>query len=160
MDVTPLIDDVRRDLARAAELGGEAGRATAERLLLALEPALRLMLMDALTRAAAEIDAALPTAEVSLRLIGREPVFVVEQAARAASPAPADDGEAEGDADAAARLTLRLPQSLKERAEALAARAGQSLNSWLVGAIRSAAAPPDEHGRHGFKGKRMQGWAR
>ncbi|MGV3564966.1 MAG: toxin-antitoxin system HicB family antitoxin, partial [Nocardioides sp.] len=37
-----------------------------------------------------------------------------------------------------ARITLRLPESLKQRAEDAAAGARTSLNTWLVQAVRSA----------------------
>jgi len=160
MDVTPLIDSLRQDLGRAAEVGGEDVKAAAERLLLALDPALRLTLMDALSQAAGEVSAALPGVSVSVRLQGREPVFVVEGAPAAAQPEePFDDAETE----AVARITLRIPETLKARAEALAARRGQSLNTWLVGAARAAAADRPHHpgeSFHGFPGRRMKGWVR
>jgi len=160
MDITPLIEDVRRDLARAADLAGEQGRAAAERLLLALEPSLRLMLIDALTRAAAEITEAADGVEVEVRIMGREPVLVVGHGrgapAEPAAEAFAQDAEGENDA----RLTLRLPLPLKERAETLAGRAGQSLNSWLVAAVKSATAGSHGSSHYGFKGRRLQGWAR
>src|SRR5579863_2250003 len=166
MDITDLVDSLRQDLARAAEAGGPESRAAAERLLLALEPALRLTLMDALSQAAADIGAALPGMTVEVRLKGREPVIVVEGAPAAApqdepfEPAEADEGEA------VARITLRLPEALKTRAEALAARRGQSLNTWLVAAARGAAAEDDDFGRHGYgrrhgsRGRHIKGWAR
>jgi hypothetical protein len=163
MDITKLIDSLRQDLARAAEVGGQDVSSAAERLLLALDPALRLTLMDALSQAAAEIGEALAGVTVDVRLKGREPVFVVEGSptARDEDPAPggvfdADDGEA------VARITLRLPEALKGRAEALAARRGQSLNTWLVAAARAAAdgPQPSGSGRHGMPGRRVQGWAR
>jgi hypothetical protein len=153
VDITSLIDSLRGDLARAADLGGEEARAAAERLLLALEPALRLTLMDALSQAATELGAAIPGVTVSVRLAGREPMFVVEGAP--ARPA----------AEESARITLRLPEALKTRAEALAARRGQSLNTWLVGAAARAAAnddDPDHSGRsrYGRSGRHLKGWAR
>ena len=37
-----------------------------------------------------------------------------------------------------ARITLRLPESVKVRAEEFAARSGHSLNTWLVQVIRTA----------------------
>ncbi|HEX6246256.1 MAG TPA: pilus assembly protein HicB, partial [Nocardioidaceae bacterium] len=55
MDITPYIDSLRRDLAAAAEAGGDEAKAAAERLSMALDPAMRLALMDALSQAAAEI---------------------------------------------------------------------------------------------------------
>ena len=60
MDITPYVDSLRRDLVAAAESGGEETRAAAERLALALDPATRLALMEALSHAAAEITAELP----------------------------------------------------------------------------------------------------
>jgi hypothetical protein len=160
MDINHLVEALRQDLARAAEVGGDDARAAAERLLLALDPALRLTLMDALSQAAAEIGEALPGVAVDVRLKGREPVFVVEGAPRAE---PADEPfEAEGD-EPLARITLRIPEALKARAEALAARRGQSLNTWLVGAARAAASDEPQNtdwSRRGHGGRHIKGWAR
>jgi hypothetical protein len=163
MDITSLIESLRRDLSRAAEVGGEDVRAAAERLVLALDPALRLTLMDALSQAAAEIGEALPGVTVDVRLRGREPVFVVEGApAAGAAGGFENDAPENDDGEAVARITLRLPEALKGRAEALAARRGQSLNSWLVAAARAAAdgLQSSGPGRHGMPGRRVQGWVR
>ena len=163
MDITDLVDSLRQDLTRAADVGGDDTRAAAERLLLALDPALRLTLMDALSRAAAEIGEALPGVSIEVRLKGREPTFAVVGAPPPAA-APAEDVAFESDdGEAVARITLRLPETLKRQAEALAARRGQSLNTWLVGAARAAASDgPDfpGHQRQGLPGRRMKGWAR
>lgn len=163
MDITALIDDLSQDLSRAAEVGGEDVRAAAERLLRALDPALRLTLMDALSQAAGEIRDALPGVAIDVRMVGREPVFVIE-APRPSAPPPDDPIETD-DGEPTARITLRLPEALKARAEALAARRGQSLNTWLVAAARTAAAPSDgpqpaQSSRHHGPGRRVQGWAR
>jgi HicB family len=168
MDLTPLIAALRQDLASAAAVGGLEVEVAAERLLLALDPALRLTLMDALSQAASEIGAALPGAQVSVRLQGREPVFVVEGAPAAAAPEehpaePFDDDEIDAAGEATGRITLRIPESLKARAETLAARKGQSLNSWLVAAARAATADRPHYSgesHHGFPGRRMKGWVR
>lgn len=165
MDITSLIDSLRQDLNRAAEVGGEDVRAAAERLVLALDPALRLTLMEALSQAAAEINEALPGVTVDVRLKGREPVFVVEGAPAARPAGEAfEAGEFESEAgEAVIRITLRLPEALKGRAEVLAAQSGQSLNTWLVAAARAAAADGRHgsgRGRHGMPGRRVQGWAR
>ena len=145
MDITPYADDLRRDLAAAARSGGPEVADAAERLALALDPAMRMVLLEALSHATAEITASLEGGSVEVRLKGREPQFVVTPApAPAPGPAPADAGpgaetedeEADGPA---ARITLRLPEGLKQRAEEAAARRGQSLNTWLVNAVRAAA---------------------
>jgi len=78
MDITPYVESLRQDLAAAAEAGGPEARAAAERLALALDPAVRLALMDALSQAAAEITAELPAGSVDVRLRGREPELVVD----------------------------------------------------------------------------------
>jgi hypothetical protein len=145
MDITPYIDSLRRDLAAAAEAGGDEARAAAERLTLALDPAMRLALMDALSQAAAEITSELPAGSVDVRLRGREPEFVVDvpttmPLAAPAPPIPPGPPEPEDldEEGAVARVTLRIPESLKAKAEEMAARSGHSLNTWLVNTIRMA----------------------
>jgi hypothetical protein len=185
MDITPYVDSLRADLAAAAEAGGPEARAAAERLALALDPAVRLALMDALSQAAAEITSELPAGSVDVRLKGREPQFVVDvptvpmataptPPAAPAPPSP-EDLEVEED-DSVARITLRIPESVKYKAEELAAKSGHSLNSWIVNVVRTAtrerainidvdlssipfldqAAPSGRPG--GGRGKRMTGW--
>ena len=142
MDITPYIESLRRDLVAAAEAAGPETRAAAERLTFALDPSARLALMEAVSQAAAEITAEMPAGGVDVRLNGRELDFVV-QAAPAAAPTPppppappsAEETEEEG---GIARITLRMPESVKAKAEELAARSGHSLNTWLVNIVRAA----------------------
>jgi hypothetical protein len=144
MDITPYVESLRRDLAAAAEAGGPEAKAAAERLALALDPAARLALMDALSQAAAEITSELPAGSVDVRLRGREPEFVVDvptvPMAQATPPGPPPPPEPEDEEDdgQVARITLRIPESLKGKAEEMAARGGHSLNTWLVNTIRNA----------------------
>jgi hypothetical protein len=145
MDITPYVDSLRRDLVAAAEAGDEQTRAAAERLTLALGPATRLALMEAISQAAAEITTEMRAGSVDVRLDGRDLDFVVDSPAAppdqpAAAPAPAAEAAAdEADDDGAvARVTLRLPEGIKAKAEEFAARSGHSLNTWLVGVVRDA----------------------
>jgi len=172
MDITPFVEGLRRDLLAAAEASGPDARAAAERLSYALDPAARLALMEAVSQAAAEITAEMATGGVDVRLHGRELDFVVH--APAAEPAPAAaaaPAEEEGEDGPVARITLRLPESLKARAEELAGRAGHSLNTWLVNAVRAAARdnavnididlsslPLGGDPFGGKRGRRMSGW--
>ena len=48
--------------------------------------------------------------------------------------------EAEEGEDNLARVTLRIPESVKLKAEIKAAEAGQSLNTWLVNIVRAATS--------------------
>src|SRR5690242_18147890 len=86
MDITPYVDSLKRDLMAAAEAAGDEARNTAERLTYALDPAARLALMEAISQAAAEITAELPSGGVDVRLDGRDLDFVVH--APSAPPVP------------------------------------------------------------------------
>ena len=141
MDITPYVESLRRDLLATAEAGGPEIRQAAERLVLALDPAARLALMEAVSQAAAEITAELPSGGVDVRLAGRELDFVVHVAAPAAPPAPPPPpAPDEADEGGLARITLRIPESVKAKAEEKAARAGDSLNTWLVKVVRAASS--------------------
>ncbi|HWF76895.1 MAG TPA: toxin-antitoxin system HicB family antitoxin [Caulobacteraceae bacterium] len=171
MDITPHVEALRQDLTRAAEVGGIEVEVAAERLLAALDPAVRLALMDVLSQAAAEISEQLPGVAIDVRLKGREPEFVVAgappQEPAHETTAPADEPLDTDADDGVTRITLRLPEALKTRAEALAASRGQSLNTWLVAAAKAAAGQdgPRHHNSHrsggyGLGGKRITGWAK
>jgi predicted HicB family RNase H-like nuclease len=138
MDLTPYIESLRRSLTAAAAPAGEDAARTAELLSEALEAGARLALMEALSEAAAEITAGLDqagsSASVDLRVRGKEVdlrVTDVEAADTAPPPAPPVD-------DDVARITLRLPESLKEEVERAASSDGTSVNAWLVRAINTA----------------------
>jgi len=141
MDITPYVERLRHDLAQAAAAGDEQIREAADRLTLALDPSVRLALMEALSQAAAEITTEMRAGSVDVRLAGRDLEFVVEHpapAAPAAAAPPAPGGDDEDDDGAVARITLRLPEGLKTRAEELAAKTGSSLNTWIVNVLRQA----------------------
>jgi hypothetical protein len=141
MDITPYVESLRRDLLAAAEAAGPEAREAAERLAFALDPAARLAMMEAVSQAAAEITAELPSGGVDVRLSGRDLDFVVHDVPTAPSEQQAPTGPVseEGEDDGAvARVTLRIPESVKTRAEELAARSGHSLNTWLVNVVRAA----------------------
>ncbi|CAL9674527.1 hypothetical protein [Streptomyces griseomycini] len=139
MDLTPYLDSLRRELATAARAGGEDAEACAGRLLAALEPATRLTLLRLLSDAAGEISRDLAPGTVEVFLHGTEPRFAVTRPdARDLPPAPPRDA----DPHPVARVSLRLPEPLKTRAEQAAARQGSSLNAWLVRLARTHLERP------------------
>src|SRR3954466_836552 len=77
MDLAPHVEQIRGQLAVAADAGGEDARALAERLTAPLESAIRLPLLAALWAAADEIPRDLAPGSVELRLRAGEPDFVV-----------------------------------------------------------------------------------
>lgn len=159
MDLDHYLDGLRDDLAKATALSDEHTRHVAERLLVALEPALRLRLVEVLTDAAASLSADLGDT-VEVRMEGRDPVwFVQRQVHEAVEPTLVLD---ESDADGTARITLRLPESVKRAAEAAAEDERVSLNSWIVTAVRAHLAVPGPRGRTHPRTRterRITGWA-
>ncbi|GII01529.1 toxin-antitoxin system HicB family antitoxin [Planobispora takensis] len=77
MELTSYIDGLRRELTAAAEVAGPEVREAAERLASALDPAVRLTLMDVLSDAADEVTREIDPGVVEVRIRGREPQFVV-----------------------------------------------------------------------------------
>ena len=139
MDITPYVDSLKRDLMAAAEAAGPEARAASERLTYALDPSARLAMMEAISQAAAEITAELPSGGVDVRLDGRDLAFVVHAPSAPQPPAPTAPPSFEEDEDGGlARITLRIPESVKTKAEEMAAKSGQSLNTWLVNVVRTA----------------------
>ncbi|MEU6381864.1 toxin-antitoxin system HicB family antitoxin [Streptomyces sp. NPDC046909] len=172
MDLTPYVDTLRRELAVAAEAGGEDARELAERLTAPLESATRLTMLNVLSAAMDEITRDLAPGSVDVRLRGLDPDFVVTLPPRddtyeprngyaeplrppAPTPAPADPDEG-----GTARVNLRLPAHLKARAEEAASREGLSVNAWLIRAVSAAvdggtpSGPPEKSqpAGHSFTG--------
>jgi hypothetical protein len=169
MDLAPFVDTLRRDLLATVDTSDPERAALAERLIAGLDAAVRLAMIDVLAAAAEELTADLAPGSVELRLRGREPQFVVTAAAPPEPPAPPPPPPppgVEGDDVATARISLRLPDSLKARIEAAAAARGISVNSWLVGALLDAvdewvgSGRSDALRRTRSTGNRMSGWVR
>lgn len=161
MDLTPFVDELRRELAVAAEAAGEEAVALAERLTAPLESAIRLTLLDALSAAADEITRDLAPGSVEVRLRRREAEFAVSlPATPEPAPAEAPPPPPEADDGAVARINLRLPEQLKQRVEEAANRDLLSINAWLVRAASAAlgsdrARPPQ---RRSVYGEKYTGW--
>jgi hypothetical protein len=156
MELSPHDAALRADLSAAGAVGSDEVARAAGLLGDAIEPALRLVLLDLLAEAAEELSGQLPGATVELRLRGREPELVASvQAPPQTPPHPSGD-------DGTARLTLRLPEALKTRAETAAASEGLSVNSWLVRAVQSALDPKPAFPFVGSPGgtRRLQGYGR
>ena len=169
MDLTPFAENLRRELAVAADAGGQDARELAERLVAPLDSAVRLMLLDALSAAADEITRELAPGSVELRLRSGEPDFVVTAAPVDEPDEPADDAAPpfappEGDDAATARINLRLPEQLKTSVEQAASRERLSVNAWLVRVAAGAVAREDSDRRPPQRGGRIgdaySGWVR
>ncbi len=167
MDLTPFVDRLRRDLLASVDASHPDSAAVAERLVGSLDAAVRLAMMDVLATAADELTAELAPGSVDVRLRGREPQLVVTPPPLLEPPAPPPPPAA-GDPDDAttARISLRLPDSLKLRIESAANQRGISVNSWLIGALLDAVndwargGRSDPPRRNVRTGSSLSGWVR
>jgi predicted HicB family RNase H-like nuclease len=130
MQIDGYIQAVREDLTRVAAVGDEATARAADLLSIAIEASLGRRIQDVLAEAALELNAQLDAAHVEVRIAGRDPELVYVR----------EDGSSSEPVDEAfsARITLRLPESLKQRVETAANRDGASVNTWLVQALQRA----------------------
>ena len=145
------IDAIKRDLAGVvAALGDESVVEQWRRLADALEPSLRLRVIDLLNEAALSLNGQLSSGHIEVRLAGRDPelVFVDEPVSPEEPPAPGDD--------LSARITLRLPEGLKASLEIASSREGVSTNAWIVRALSRALEPRAAR----RSSNRLQGFAR
>ena len=134
MNLTIVLEGLQQDLQNLGELGDERSAQVAQRLGEALGSNLRLKLLDLFSQAAVELSSKLPSGHIEVRLAGQEPELVFVDV----------PGEAAGMAgeELSARISLRLPESLKAAVEKAADREGVSTNAWLVRAIARATRPP------------------
>src|SRR3954451_3712724 len=143
MQIDGYVEALGEDLARMAAVGDESTARAAELLAVALESSLGRRLQEALAEAALELSPQLEHGRVEVRVSGGDPelVYVADEAR---GPEPA--GTEPADAAFSARITLRLPESLKSRLEAPAATGGVSVNTWLVQALGRAVEPRPARG--------------
>lgn len=137
MRTQPVVKALQTAVRTQAAMAGadSAVEDAVAQLLEAIEPALQLAVMQLAEQAAIEVDAQLPDHAVEVVLQDGEPTLRVTEAK--APPADAPVGEPTEEFDA--RITLRLPPSLKEAVEQAAVTQGASVNAWVVDAIDRTA---------------------
>ena len=129
MELDPYVATLRDHLLAAAAVGGDAATAAAQRLVVSLEAAARLALIEALSHAADDLTTQIVPGTVELRLRGGDPQLVVRlpdqrfEAPRlpedltpaGAASAASGEGSANdpgGPEGAVSRISLRLPDHL------------------------------------------------
>ncbi len=147
MNLDEYVESVRHGVHNAAALADDHSREVATKLGAALESATRLSLIQALSDAASEISADLAPGSVELRMSGGEPQFVVTTPLSSRDqptvllPEPETAAQSEpGEEEPQSRITLRLPQSVKDKVDQLADVEGVSTNAWLIRAVMDALA--------------------
>jgi predicted HicB family RNase H-like nuclease len=156
MQIDGHVQALREDLERIAAVGDESTARAAQLLAVALESAVGRRLLEALGEAALELNAQLEDGRVEVRYAGSDPelVYVRDDEAPAAEPAELTEGAY------TARITLRLPESLKSRLEGLASAHGVSVNTWIVQVLSRSGEPRPSSSGGGPGRRRLTGYGR
>ena len=150
MQMAQFLESLEADLDRIAAVGDDAVAQAAGRLNQALRASAGMRLLDALSQAAVELSAQLPSGHVEVRMSGQDPNFVYVEEEQQQPAATAEEG-------VSARITLRLPEGLKASIEAAAGREGVSVNAWIVRALSREVSAPMRGPR---VGSRLTGFAK
>lgn len=133
MQTETILDEIEEAVERQLSIGdgGEAVAEAAASLMAALRPALQQAALQIAEQAAEEVAAQISGYSVNVVLENGEPSMLVRE-----------DGGAQRviNDDLSARITLRLPDSLKDELENAAGAAGDSVNAYVIKALASRAA--------------------
>ncbi len=141
MHVQPVLNGVRAALVTQGALAGgdPAVDAAVAALIDALGPALHLAAFELAQQAAVELGAQLSDRTVEVVVADGDPALRVTEVAAGAPDMPGEDFDA--------RITLRLPPSLKSLIENSATLDGDSVNAWVVDALAKRAKRGAHRGR-------------
>jgi hypothetical protein len=149
MRVDSYVQAVCEDLGRVAAVGDESTARAAELLAVALEASVGRRFQEALAEAALELSGQLEPGTVEVRVAGSDLELVHVNDAGPATAEASDEAFS-------ARITLRLPESLKSRLDQAAANNGVSVNTWLVQALNRVLEPRSANGGS----RRLSGYGR
>ncbi len=103
-------------------------------LMAALQPAIRQTFLDVLCAAAAEVSSQLVGQKVEVKMVDGDPELVVTRDDSGTSARFDDDDDIDM---SETRITVRLPSNLKEIIADAAQAAGDSLNAFVVDALKT-----------------------
>jgi hypothetical protein len=140
MNTTAAVAAVEQAVAQQIMIGGgdPAIEAAGRAVLVVIEPTMRQIALDLAQQAAHEVGAQLPEHEVEVVLVDGDPTLRVRGVDVEAGEVAPGDYEA--------RLTLRLPDVLKDLVEEKAGQAGDSVNTWVVKTLSSKARKRADRG--------------
>lgn len=147
MKMSLVIEGFREDLVAVGELGDDAVGEMADRIASVFTRSAPTRILSLLSDVAAELTSELPEGRIEIRLVGDdvEFAFVDDQSV-----------SADSDAELTARITLRLPEQLKARVEASAARESISVNGWILRTLERGTS--SAKARNSRAGSRLQGF--
>jgi hypothetical protein len=145
MDIESIVQQMQRTAEGQLRIAGDdpAVQAAGDAVLVALEPALRQAASALAEQAAAEVSAQLPEGTVDVVLSAGQPTLVVRRTG---------ESVAINTEDLDARMTVRLPEDLKDDLEVAASELGDSVNSFVVKALAGSAEALKKSSRSTFEG--------
>ena len=141
MHLQPIIANLRATLTGHGALAGDdpALEAAVQQLADALDPAIRLAAMELVQQAAVEIGAQLSDRIVEVVISNGDPELRVVETKEPTAPSSDEEFDA--------RITLRLPPSLKRIIEDSATVDGESVNQWVVETLSKRTKKADPKAR-------------
>lgn len=145
MDIDSVVGQVNAMIYGQLRMAGDdpAIEAAGEAILTVIEPAVRQAGMSLAEQAAAEVGAQLPDRRVEVVLSEGQPTLVVRSTDE---PITVNTDELD------ARMTVRLPDQLKDEIEIAAADLGDSVNTFVVRALSATARSGQRSSRSTFQG--------
>lgn len=145
MDTESIHQQIRQTVEGQMRLAAAdtAAIAAGEVILSSLEPALRQAAISLADQAAKEIDAQLPGTTIEVVLVDGNPTLRV---------LTAEEPVAVNTDDLDARMTVRLPEDLKDDLEIAASELGDSVNTFVVRALAGSSNAMKQSSRATFKG--------
>lgn len=145
MDTESIVEQFQRAAEGQVRIAGDdpAVIVAAEALLQSLEPALRMATFSLAEQAAAEVTAQLPDHTIEVVMADSQPTLVVRRSGDAVSI---------NTEDCDARITVRLPEELKDDLEVAASELGDSVNTFVVKALAGSADALKRTSRSTFEG--------
>lgn len=145
MDIDSVVAEFKTVLYGQLRLAGDdpSVEAAGEAILAALEPALKQAASSLAEQAAAEVGSQMPDHSVDVVLVSGQPTLVVR---------PTGDVITVNTDDLGARITVRLPEELKDELEVAAADLGDSVNTFVVRALAGKAKRSKTSSRSVFEG--------
>lgn len=147
MNMQEHLDAFADNVAKTTALADEHTQDIVKKFVLAIEPALRNSLLNCISELCEEINAQLNGQAIVTQTINSQSctlAFHQIKQSMMSEMTPSDEqlpSKYHND-DTTARLTLRLPEKLKELAEKRANTAGMSLNSFITTAVIKAVHKP------------------
>lgn len=138
MRLEPILTQIETAIEAQLRFADAAVAEAATGFMEAFRPAVRGALLEVAQQAASEVSAQLGDRRVDVRLVEGDPELVVQAQTGEWPTASPESPDAAGN-DLEARITLRLPSSLKGVIEDAASSSGDSINSWVVDALKSRA---------------------